>query len=255
MTSLLHVTAENFRSWLRNHPQAFDRLRAISRPLGLRKEESWAFFDEFSRALDRRVVFLQIGANDGLHNDPIREFVVRDKWKGVFVEPMPSAFALLTRNYRYLNRDGLRFVNAAIGGGSVSELVAFSFSDEYLAALPFEEGLRLIRKTSFDRDLVERAAGKAHRHAIVEVDLPCLSVEAVIEQFLGGRVPDLLVIDAEGYEPAIIRSIDFGRIRPRAIFYESHHLGDFGPTLVELLRNAGYRVEVLHGDTVATLRD
>jgi hypothetical protein len=35
-------------------------------------------FNEFSLCNGRAVRFIQIGASDGLHSDPIREFVVRD---------------------------------------------------------------------------------------------------------------------------------------------------------------------------------
>jgi hypothetical protein len=39
--------------------------------------------------------FVQIGANNGLTDDPIRQFVTKYHWHGVLVEPQPQVFQQL----------------------------------------------------------------------------------------------------------------------------------------------------------------
>lgn len=56
--------------------------------------------------------FIQIGANDGIRGDPIRQKVLKYGWTGVLVEPLPPLFAELKRNYA--NQPGLEFINAAV---------------------------------------------------------------------------------------------------------------------------------------------
>ncbi len=52
------------------------------------------FFDALDSALPR-VTFVQIGANDGVWNDPIEPYLRGEKWRGVLVEPVPYVFARL----------------------------------------------------------------------------------------------------------------------------------------------------------------
>ena len=41
--------------------------------------------------------FIEIGAHDGIYVDPIHRFIVKHKWKGILVEPIPYLFELLKR--------------------------------------------------------------------------------------------------------------------------------------------------------------
>jgi hypothetical protein len=43
--------------------------------------------------------FIQVGANDGIFGDPLREHILAHKWRGVLVEPQPEIFEQLKANY------------------------------------------------------------------------------------------------------------------------------------------------------------
>lgn len=43
------------------------------------------------------VKFIQIGANDGITDDPIRKYILNHNWKGVLVEPNASVFESLKK--------------------------------------------------------------------------------------------------------------------------------------------------------------
>src|SRR4051812_13445402 len=47
----------------------------------------------------QRFVFLQIGAFDGQHGDPIHGFVKKYAWQGILVEPQARYFEALSRTY------------------------------------------------------------------------------------------------------------------------------------------------------------
>ena len=55
--------------------------------------------------------FVQIGACDGVFVDPIHRFIIKHRWRGVLVEPVPYLFNLLMQNYEGYN---LIFENVAI---------------------------------------------------------------------------------------------------------------------------------------------
>ena len=58
------------------------------------------------------VTFVNIGANDGLSGDHLREFIIRKRWRGLLVEPVPFVFDRLRRAYRGV--DTVQFEQAAI---------------------------------------------------------------------------------------------------------------------------------------------
>ncbi|MCU1247627.1 MAG: hypothetical protein JWQ49_656 [Edaphobacter sp.] len=58
------------------------------------------------------VFFVQIGANNGLTDDPILQFVTKYHWHGVLVEPQPQVFQQLLKNYEQEKQP--TFENAAI---------------------------------------------------------------------------------------------------------------------------------------------
>jgi hypothetical protein len=58
------------------------------------------------------VYFVQVGANDGILDDPIHPFVQTQGWRGVLIEPQPNIFEVLRRSYA--GSEGLTFINAAI---------------------------------------------------------------------------------------------------------------------------------------------
>jgi FkbM family methyltransferase len=236
------------KDFIRSQPGLYDTLKAIKRKVGGASDPQYAWLDRFSRSLPH-LRFAQIGANDGLRNDPVREFVIRDGWEGVLIEPLPDVFELLKRNYA--GRRGLRFLNAAIGAEEGS-LSFWTFQPSFLQTLSAEERLDYLRKASFDKGHVCKFLNGKPESVLLEINVPCKTLAGVVAEHLPNGL-DLLVIDAEGYEPQIIRSIDFKQVRPRAVFFESHHIAGQMPELIDIFQGAGYRVEHIGGDSVATL--
>src|ERR1700761_6797871 len=64
-----------------------------------------------------QLTFIEIGANDGVSSDPLREFIVKYPWKGVLVEPQPDVFETLKSNYAHLE-NRIFFENVAIASNS-----------------------------------------------------------------------------------------------------------------------------------------
>jgi FkbM family methyltransferase len=205
--------------------------------------------DRYARANSGNFSFLQIGASDGLRNDPVRDFVVRDRWSGVFVEPLPDVFPLLEQNYaRLAGRGNLRFVNAAVSSRSAS-LPFYTFQKSFLSGKPLEERLHLLRKASFDRTQVLPFAAREENIAVIEV--PCLGIRDLLARhFPAGRL-SLLALDVEGHEQEILAEIDFDAIRIGAVLFETWNLGNRRDAVFGLLRKNGYRIEEAEGDALA----
>jgi len=156
------------------------------------------WLDSFSRRNLGPVKFIQVGANDGLRWDPLRRFILRDDWEGVFVEPIPPVYDLLRKNYAYLKRQKLYFENTAISNQS-GEIEFWSYSRNFLRTLDIEKQLYYLRKSSLSREVVKKSLAdfsdiedKIHCYKV-----PSTQVARIIDKYFQ---VDLVFIDAEGFD-------------------------------------------------------
>lgn len=210
--------------------------------------------------LARRPEFtvVQIGAYTGdTSNDPLYSFLSEQlpghpRSVAVLVEPVRDYFEQLKDTYAGWPQ--VRLENAAIAE-SAGERDFFRIGVD-----PTEHGqadwlaqlgsLREDRMTSlweryeqelFDREGVEQdLAAFWHANRVVE-RVRCMTLEQLLNEY-GISRPDLLQIDAEGYDYAILRTLDFSRIRPRFINYERVLLQEDEPTCRAMLTSAGYKL-------------
>lgn len=239
--------------WLREHPPLFDRSLRLRRAFGFRSA-AYDLLDDFSRIIGRPLTFIQLGASDGLHSDPIREFIIRDHWSGVLVEPIPYSYSRLKENYRYLQRTNLAFVNAAVVASGVPLPGPFyTFDQQFLAGLPVSERLHYLQISSFIASHTRGgfAPGSAAREAIVAIDIPACTLEDLVRDHFDAPQIDLLVTDLEGYEAQLLPALNFTHIQPRAIFYESHNLGQAEGKVRDYLTANGYECFAFGGDSFA----
>jgi hypothetical protein len=82
----------------------------------------------------------------------------------------------------------------------------------------------------------------------------CVTFDALLKRHHVERV-DLLQIDVEGYDYELVKSFDFGRIKPRLIRYEHRHLGFSDKRACRMhLKKEGYEILEMEHDTGAVLR-
>ncbi len=197
----------------------------------------------------RPLTFVQIGSNDGVIHDPIHRIVRTYSWSGVLVEPLPDLFAKLVANYEGV--PNLAFENVAIGA---TDGTMTMYQVDARDGDPYWVGMI----ASFDRDVI-----LSQRHMLRDVDdrIRETQVESVTLPSLVARHGldsiDLLHVDAEGYDHAVLAQIDFGASwAPRFIIFEKEHFDS--DTLVEtrsMLRGAGYRCVDVWPDAFAYRAD
>jgi FkbM family methyltransferase len=185
--------------------------------------------------------FVQVGAHDGLHYDPIRPFVTRYHWRGILVEPQPAIFERLVTHYS--GEPQLIFENVAISERD-GEQTLYRFRPS--PALPDHATML----ASFRRSaLVNNAHGYAGE--IEEVRVPTLTVPSLLARH-GVEQVDLLQIDTEGFDYPIVRMLGPTSVRPSIIHFESAFMSpDEHAECAELLDSWGYRLLTIGVDTLA----
>lgn len=216
------------------------------------------FTNRFSK-LAGTVTVVQIGANDGINNDPIHKFIKRDHWHGVLLEPQKYVFEKYLKPL-YSKTKGIIVMNAALD-------VTDGFKPIYKVAVSnsrWATGL-----TSFNRKILEEAvkSGSIERQAkkegsplpgskdeyIAEESVECISTETLLRRAGIGKV-DWLQIDTEGFDFEIIKMFNIGVTRPTVIVYENIHLSSSDrQNCINHLKTNGYVCSDFESNTLAMM--
>lgn len=217
-------------------------LNKLLRPRGYRIERLSRFRRELEDLQARGPVkFLQIGAHDGVRFDSLYGVVTQGNFAGLVVEPLPDLFQRLQANYADYPR--IVPINAAIHDAPT--LTLYRVASEAFASYPgWVSGI-----ASFDRNHLLR-------HGIAATDIVQQEVRCEKLMPLLARTEmldlQLLQIDTEGYDAAILGMVDFTLCRPRLIKFEHKNLeADAHSAAMALLRRNGYLAVQEAGDTVA----
>ena len=194
-----------------------------------------------------RDCFVQIGANDGITKDPLRDAVIAHRMRGVLVEPQTGPFERLRENYAAC--PGLTFVNAAVGE-MIGDMQLWRIKDSFESTYSGRSNTAASGIASFDkrhviRHLLKNATRGIRSEADAEryiesVIVPVIPLNRIIAEHLCGEL-QILQLDTEGHDYRILQSLDFESYRPRIINYESKHLsGDEMGACEALLHEHGY---------------
>ena len=177
------------------------------------------------------ITILQVGACDGVKNDLVRRQVCRGTGQAVLVEPNPLAFSRLQQNY--LDVPNVRLVQAAVGNDDgEAPFFRMKMGDR---SGPEDWKLQI---SSFYREHL-------HHHGVADKDIEeirvsCRSLSSLVTELQLGRI-DVLQIDVEGFDAAVVRMALAMPVPPQCINFEHRHLSaaDRHP-LFDLLRSHGY---------------
>ena len=200
---------------------------------------------------------VQIGANDGINNDPIHKFIKRDRWRGVLLEPQRYVFEKFLKPL-YAKTPGITVLNAALDlRDGTKPIYKIAVSESRWAT-----GL-----SSFNREVLEAAvkSGYIDREAIkegsplpankqdyiAEEQVECISTPSLVKKFGLYRI-DWLQIDTEGFDFEIIKMFGIDITKPDVIVYENLHFpASLQEECLNYLREKGYRCRTFGPNTLA----
>ena len=206
---------------------------------------------------------VQVGANDGKHNDPIYPFMRThaESTRILLIEPQDQLLPFLRSNYEW-HPDAL-IVQCAIG--SPNDFMLFGVREDCWAdcvvpyAKPDWPAYRAPTGiTSASREHVASWVARYYRGTRtiddVVVEIPCRStpLAGVIEDTPFEEGIDLLQIDAESFDDEVIYHSNIPEVLPRMINFESASLtGHRATELSQFLGSEGYTLVPTGADTLA----
>jgi FkbM family methyltransferase len=244
--------------WLGRMRNKFNKKLLI--PLGyqLVKQQSYARIsvtNVVSWALknNETVICVQVGANDGVQSDPIRNLRRNPHWRTWLLEPQPAVFYRLQRNVKAEPHSVcLPFALAP----SVGILEIFRVSDK-LASDKWVKQHDFSLQSSFDREkLRNEIAAMAGRSSIPDSWIETIAVESIDWSTLFERkmgcLPNLVVLDTEGMDAALLRAFPFAEAHPDVVVFEHMWMGRLEYEEINaLFRREGYQLWSIGDDSVA----
>ena len=199
---------------------------------------------------DTEKAIVQIGANDGLHSDPLRPILASRDMRAVLVEPMPVAFEALSQ--LYADRANTQLVNRAIST-SGGRMVLYT---PKVKGNELQSTLWACRSKEQAAHEVERNMGRKALQEMEITEVPVLSQTASELCSSCQLTPEdvaVLVCDTEGQDAEVVGSfLDAGSL-PEMIFYEQIHVPHGVATQVkERLSSLGYELFATHKDVLAS---
>lgn len=170
----------------------------------------------------RKGVFVDIGAHDGISFSNTYFFEKNRAWEGYCFEPNPTVFKKLQENRTSQN------INWCVGSenGKV-EFWKIEGPAEMLSGI----------KTHYDYRHIERIRKEIEISGgiIQEIEVRVISLMEFPEILKSGI--DYLSIDTEGNELSILESIDFSKLKIKAISIENNYADD---TIEDYLQGKGF---------------
>ena len=195
--------------------------------------------------VDQELIFIQIGAFDGISTDPLYKYVGKYGWRGVMVEPQPRPAEKLRELYR--GNDRITVLQGAVDSEHGKRTL---FTVESETAPIWAGGM-----ASFQREhIVKHSYIIPGLEAMIrEITVDCITFDDVFEHLSSERI-DLLQIDAEGADAHILSLFPFDRVKPAIIHWEIKNLTKAQKEdCFERLSGFGYRLAPSGGEDMMAL--
>jgi FkbM family methyltransferase len=188
---------------------------------------------------------IQIGAFDGLANDPIHVGFSDLGWHGVLVEPQPGPFQLLKKKHR--SSPNVNVIQAAVGQQEGNGIM-------YKVKMEKWMDVRLEQVTSFNRDHVLKHVD-GNQACIETITVRVMSFAAILRES-GWKEVDVVLVDTEGFDAEVVNMMLSASIKPSLLRFESAHLSHvvLNALLDKLVRH-GYKFIQGRCDITAVLRN
>jgi FkbM family methyltransferase len=189
------------------------------------KHRAYESYLEELTAKHEDVFFLEVGAADGKSFDSLYPFALRNNWSGLLVEPNPELFEKLRQNYRSCSK--VKFERVAISDKfEIRELYSVPLEvvdsgnapDWALGISSFYQDRNAIGGRGIGED-----AYLAIKDHVRRLEVSCVPLMSLIDKYHIDAI-DIIQIDTEGHDYHVLRQIDFARLMPKLIYFESTNL-------------------------------
>lgn len=186
--------------------------------------------------------FIQVGANDGVSFDFLYEFVTKRNSIGVVIEPILEYFNELEANYKEFPK--IIKINKALHPIE-KKITIYKITPNAIDKYPdWVKGI-----ASIDPNHHKKCNIKTED--IIKEYVESEDLMTIVNGSYESNVLDYFQIDTEGFDYEIIKMLDFEKVKPKIIKYESVNLNiETQLDTISLLKKEGYYIFHEFGDTI-----
>ena len=185
------------------------------------------------------ISILQVGAHDGQANDPLNDIRRARGCHGFAIEANPRVFPKLCDTlHAFPSITPLNLAISDVDGDADFYIIR----DPASTRQPFwASQVSSLDKGYLERTLCEWGHAESECEALIEcVHVPCSSFTTLIEANRIQKI-DVLAMDIEGLDFALLKTFPFEVMRPEAIIFESNHMNaDERLSMPHFLAHHGY---------------
>ncbi len=194
--------------------------------------------------------FIQIGAADGVVNDPLYGLIKQFDWSGIMLEPQKKLFYDLKLNY-YNRESKIELLNFALYDKVETRKL---YKCKYRGTEMGQLSSLILRDSDKDNIYFDE-----NYFELVK----CVNFDFLIKKYKIKKI-DLLLIDTEGYDFNIIQMFPFEMFQPKIIQFENwphenddknNIIKDTGPIglgkCINILEKYNYSINYIKTDIVA----
>lgn len=190
------------------------------------------------------IYFLQIGANDGVSEDPLAFFRQRKEWSGFCLEPNPAIFPKLQNNLREAGNGNVQAIQVALGDtdGILPFFVvnAAKAKDLHLPWYMDKCSSLSLERLKAEISKCGSVIGKKIDDLIETIPVQVIPFETLCGRYNISRV-DLLLLDVEGLDGKLLEQFPLERFLPRIVIVEWDKMTDAElKEIFDRFRRAGY---------------
>ena len=188
--------------------------------------------------------FIQVGSHTGQSGGDHVKPKIQKGWSGILIEPVKYLFERLKKHYG--SNAKLILENVAIDA-QPGKRTLYRIDEKRLGGLPcYADQLG-----TFLPELIEK---RPFADRMIEEEVECITFDQLIEKHKITHA-DLLAIDVEGMDYAILKTFPFEKIKPPMLIYEEKHLSEEDrQKAIDLIKSIGYGdITEKKGDIIAQL--
>jgi len=180
-------------------------------------------------ALPKPVNVVIIGANDGVHADPLYSFIKQNPkdYRVFLIEPIASLHKELLDNYKEVPQ--ARSLAVAISPGSVVKLYV-----PLLQSFLSSENPDHLLKHRYLKDYIDNLG----------MYVPGMTLKQAMQYYPEMDRIDVLQVDVEGFEAEVLKVSSLEEYKPKVILYESISVPN-KERLTDYIQSLGYTTELL----------
>lgn len=199
----------------------------------------------------RPLTMVQVGACDGVLDDPVEPYIRAGYLRGLLVEPQPEAYQALAARYR--DTPGIRTENSAISP-TPGTLIMHRLKASHRHLLrTWASGMASAKPDALLAEL--RIVMPNPHEAIESIEVEALTWDLLFQRH-GMTAIDFLQMDTEGLDGVLLQCFPFDCHYPLLIHFEWTHIPEPAlSSLFESLMDRGYRLHIAGIDAIAFRTD